>query len=228
MLRIRTDSFKRQAARLMDLRKWPNAEKFWRTQAKGVMREVISLTPPGGAGGVRGMAAKKRGEATIHRDLGRLFRPVTRQAEATVTTEAQAASIHSGARNKYGYVGRTLADDKKHAIFRPVLTAYRKDKIRKVGNLAAGFNRAAAKMGYKPPAWIWRHKAPGDVSLRVTARGIYFRATNRVRYASSVANLEKRIQAGVNSQTAKLYRQVDYLVNGAARRAKFKRRGRRR
>lgn len=225
MIRIRTASFKRQAAKLMDLRQWPDAEKFWRVQARGVMSEVVNRTPPGG-GPVRGIQAKKRGEALVNADVAKLFRPVTRKDGDTITTQGRMASIHEAARNKYGRVHRNLPDEEKHPVFRPVLNAYRKDKLKRVGNLAAGFNRASARVGYKPPAWIWRHKAPGDVVLKVTSRGIYFLATNRVDYASSVTNLEKRIQAGVDAQTAKLYRQVDHFVNGAARKAKFKSRRR--
>ena len=93
-----------------------------------------------------------------------------------------------------------------------------------MGYLAAGFNRAAARTGYKPPAWIWRHHSPGDVSLRVSARGIRFLATNRVGFASTVDNLQKRIQAGVDAQAGKIRRQVDHLVKKAATRSGFKRR----
>lgn len=223
MIRIDTRSFKRKSAQLMDLRRWPDAEKFWRTQAKGVMSETVNRTPPGG-GPVRGIQAKQRGEAIIHGDMAKLFRPVTRKDPGVITSIGKVSHIHSSARNKWGRVHRDLPEDQKHMVFRPVLNDYRREKLKHVGHLAAGFNRASARVGYKPPAWIWRHKAPGDVMLRVTSRGIYFRATNRVRYASSVTNLEKRIQAGVDAQTAKLYRQVDYFVNGAARKAKLKRR----
>lgn len=223
MIRIDTRSFKRQAARLMDLRQWPNSEKFWRTQARGVMTEVVSRTPPGG-GPVRGMQAKKRGEAIVEGDIQKLFRPVTKPVPGTITSAEKLGSIHEGARNKYGRVHREL--DEKHTVLRPVLTAYRRQKMKRVGYLAAGFNRASARVGYKPPAWIWRHNSPGDVMLRVTARGIYFLATNRVDFASGVSNLEKRIQTGIDAQTSKIYRQIDHLVNGAARKAKFKNRRR--
>jgi len=214
--RIDTRNFKRQAATLMDVRRWPDARHFWARQARGVMREVIGNIPP--SQGKADLAAKRRGEAAITGDIAKLFVGVApSQAE-----NVDLASIHRRARNSRGKVPRSLGD-RRHKVSRVALRDYVREKSRsRPGHLAAGFNAGAAVAGYRPPAWIWRHQSPGSASLTVSERGIRFRATNAVRYASGVANLESRIQKGIDGQAAKIQREVIYLLEKAAAAAGFR------
>jgi hypothetical protein len=213
---VHTGPYKRQAARLMDIRRWPDAQKFWAGQAKGIMKEVIAHVPP--AWGKADLNAKRIGEAIVASDVGKLFQAV---APGAVDRSVDLASIHSGARNQKGKVPRSKGKN-KYKVSKAALTAYIKEEKSHVGYLAAGFNAAAAKVGYRPPAWIWRHSAPGSVMLRVSERGIHFRATNSVQYASKIGILQHQIQKGVNVQTSKLYRESMYLMLSAAEKAGFK------
>ncbi len=217
-IRVNTREYKRSAARLMDVRRWPNPEKFWAGQAKGVMKEVIAFVPP--SMGKANIEAKRRGEANVASDIEKLFLAVSpRRADTSVSL----AQVHAAARNSKGRVsrnkGRTPA-----LVTRSALSAYLREVKGRVGYLAGGFNAAAAKVGYRPPAWIWRHRSPGSVRLRVSARGIQFRATNAVDYASGVAALESRIQRGIDAQTGKLRRETEYLLARAARASGFRNR----
>jgi hypothetical protein len=212
---VHTGPYKRQAARLMDLKRWSGVEAFWKAQAKGVMKEVIAYIPPGQ--GKADLGAKKRGEGAVEGDLQKLFEGVSPQrAEQT-----DLAPIHDRHRNARGKV-IGVRKNAQYKVPRAALTAYIRETKTHVGYLAAGFNAAAAKVGYRPPAWIWRHHSPGSVSLRITDRGIRFLATNAVPYASKIAILERQIQKGITAQTSKIRREVDFLLKRQAKAAGFK------
>lgn len=217
-LRVYTASYKRQAARLMDVRRWPNAQRFWAGQAKGIMKEVIAYVPP--SMGKADLNAKRRGEAIVASDIAKLFIAVSPgQAQETALD-----SLHQQNRNAKGKVSRNKGKN-RYRVSRAALTAYVRETKQSVGYLAGGFNAAAARVGYRPPAWIWRHQSPGSVMLKVSERGIRFRATNSVEYASKIGILERQIQKGINAQTAKLWRETKHLMLQAAKSAGFQTRG---
>lgn len=217
-LRINTTNYRRQVQRLMDIRRWPNVQKFWAGQAKGVMKEVIAYVPP--SKGKATLEGKRRGEEAVASDIAKLFIGVTpRRAK-----ETDIKSLHQRHRNAKGRVGRDLGQN-RYKVPRAALNAYIRETKKSVGYLAGGFNAAAARVGYRPPAWIWRHQSPGSVVLRISDRGIRFRATNAVDYASQIGVLERRIQKGINAQAAKIERETRHLLIRAARGAGFKTRG---
>ena len=86
-------------------------------------------------------------------------------------------------------------------------TAYKrfsKALNKRVGWMAAGWNQAAALLGYRPPAWIWRHSAPGYGTLTVDDQGVRIKMTNAVRYASQVGDMRRRVQYALDSQAKKM------------------------
>lgn len=210
-LRIHTQTFKRQAARLADIRTWPSAHSFWARQAKGVMKEVIANVPP--SQGKADLSAKRAGERAIETDIGKLF--VAASGRNPIQPVA-IASIHQSARTDKGRVAGRSRGKNRHRVSKAALQAQMRDAKKGVGNLAAGFLPAARAVGYNPPAWIGRHSAPGSVSLRITSHGIRFRAINNVAYANKVVFLQSRIQKGVNRQTSKIFLEVEYLLGKAA------------
>jgi hypothetical protein len=93
------------------------------------------------------------------------------------------------------------------------LRQYIKDIQELVGWLSAGWNQAAATMGIKPPQWIWKHPAPGAVQIVEDELGIRITATNAVKFASAIRDLERRIQYALNAQADAMQRRTDdYLV----------------
>lgn len=170
-------------------------------QARLVLRNVVELTPPGKPG-VKGTAAKKLGEASVKGDVRRLFSPV-RKAQAE---ETALASIHQQARNNKGRVPKRVG---KHRVYSADFNRYLRAQVQKVGSLAGGWNEAARKLGYNPPAWIRRHNSPGSAEVRVGNEKLSVTMTNRVDYASDQKGLERRIDLALRKQEQNLVRQVD-------------------
>lgn len=54
-----------------------------------------------------------------------------------------------------------------------------------VGFLASGWNVAAAKLAFKPPQWMWRHKGEGDMREVTTSDRLEIDAINRVGFANN-------------------------------------------
>lgn len=210
---VDTRKFKRQSARLMDMRQWQGAENFWRQQGSGVMKEVINRMPPSRRRA--NVAAKKSGENAVEGDIRKVFQAVHPSRAENVDL----AAVHRAHRNARG---RTRRAKPRRQVKAAVLNAYIREKKKQVGYLAAGFNAAAAKVGYKPPAWIWRHRAPGSMKLRTSTRGIRIKATNRVGYAPRIVRIDAKVQSGINTQANKIRRQVDYLLKRQARKVGFR------
>lgn len=216
-LKIYRAEFQRQAARLADIRSWPDAHTFWARQAKGVMKEVIANVPP--AMGKADLAAKRIGEKAVERDIGKLFVAVSAQGRTPAPVAME--SIHQAARTDKGRVAGRSRGRNRHRVSKAALQAYMRDAKKGVGQLAAGFLPAANAVGYRPPAWISRHSAPGSVSVRITSHSLRFRAVNNVAYANKVTFIQSRIQRGINRQTAKIFLEVEHLLWKAAGASRF-------
>ncbi|HEV7405156.1 MAG TPA: hypothetical protein VGO11_19590 [Chthoniobacteraceae bacterium] len=99
--------------------------------------------------------------------------------------------------------------------------SYQKEAIGKVGILAAGWNRAAEMLGYRPPAWISRHgTSRGQSYLLVTATGVRLGIINAVPYVSAVKHIQSDVQLALNDQAGALERRLqEFALKKAAREA---------
>ncbi len=185
-----------------------------REQARGVLREVIALTPPGRPG-VSGNA-RSRGAAKVKADILKLVRGTN--AEARVE-RLDIAQIHA-ANRRGGRVTSSITP--RIRVPASALRAYIQRKQKRVGRLASGWNTAAARLGYRPPAWIWRNDGPGSIEIRVTDKDLVIRATNQVAYASEISMLNRRIQTALNIQRNKMERRLAYFMKQSAARSGFK------
>lgn len=81
---------------------------------------------------------------------------------------------------------------------------------KKLGIAASGWNLAAAKLGVKPPEFIWRHGGAGGFQLLVTDQSIRIRMSNRVDFASKIPrmNWNRVIQNALNAQTNQMMKVV--------------------
>lgn len=184
-----------------------------REQAKGVIREVIALTPPGRPGATK---ARGRGAAKVKADILKVVKGTSSEAKVQ---RRDIAAIHASRRRR-GRVTREL--NPRVLVPMDALRAYIKQKQARVGHLASGWNVAAAKLGYKPPAWVWRNEGAGAIQIRVTDKDIRIRATNRVAFASEISMLNRRIQAALNIQRNKMERRLASYLKRAAARSGFK------
>ena len=210
--RVNTRAFMATAARFLATSKRDHLVVM-REQAKGVSREVIALTPPGRPGMTGG---RSRGTAKVKADILKLVKGTNAEAKVQRT---DIAALHASRRRR----GRVTS------VIRPrilvpmdALRAYIRQKQTHVGHLASGWNTAAARLGYQPPAWIWRNDGPGAIEIRVTARDIVIRATNRVPWASEISMLERRLQTALNIQRGKRERRPASSPAKAAARSGFR------
>ena len=184
-----------------------------REQAKGVIREVILLTPPGRPGSNSG---RSRGAAKVKADILKLVKGTN--AEAKVQRR-DIAAIHASRRRK----GRVTAElNPRIVVPMEALRAYIQAKQKRVGHLASGWNTAAARLGHRPPAWVWRQDGPGAIEIRVTDKDLVIRATNQVPYASEISMLNRLIQTALNLQRNKMERRLAHYLKQAAVRSGFK------
>jgi hypothetical protein len=121
--------------------------------ARGFVKEVVDITPPAGKG-KRGSAAKKAGEAAIKSDLARVMIGVRARKNVTLQDPRE---IHQRLRDLR--TGRINPRNLKHPypVDAGALRSLQRELLGKVGELAAGWNAGAEKLGVKLPAWVTRH-----------------------------------------------------------------------
>lgn len=173
-----------------------------KTQARGILRSVIAVTPPSGwdssAGEMTtGGDAKRRGEKAVLNDLAKIMRSYSGKKP----DPSSPASIHRSYRqSSTGRVGKDLGKG-KFKIPTAILRAYKEEKKKMVGFLASGWLPAARKLEkVRFPAWIGRHSAPGSAILSVGPKGISFRASNEVKFAGHMKDMQRRVDYAVNLQ----------------------------
>lgn len=109
-----------------------------------------------------------------------------------------------------------LVESKTYAWFRKRVQA-------RVGLLAGGWNRAAERLGYNPPAWIRRHGAErGGIDISLAGEKMRIVISNQVKFAGNVKGLERRVQKAINLQTRAMLRRVEFAEKKAAKRAGFR------
>ena len=187
--------------------------------ARGFVKEVVGITPPAGKG-KRGSAAKKAGEASIKYDLARVMIAV--RAAKNVTLQDPRA-IHQRLRDLR--TGRINPRNLKHPY--PVdvsaLRSLQRELLARVGELAAGWNAGAAKLGAKLPAWVSRHgSGRSAISVVDSIRLFRITLTNAVKYVTNVADYGRRIQSAIGIQAAKMERKADFLLTRALKRSGWK------
>ena len=187
--------------------------------AKGFVKTVVEITPPAGKG-KRGSAAKKAGEASILHDLARVM--VAARARKGVTLQDPRA-IHQRLRDlRTGRINpRNLKQP--YPVDAGALRSLRNELLKRVGELAAGWNAGAAKLGVKLPAWVTRH-GPRRSAVAVVNSFRQFRITliNAVKYVTNVADYDRRIQSAITIQANKMRRQAEFLLTRALKRGGWK------
>jgi hypothetical protein len=186
--------------------------------AKGFVKGVVAITPPAGKG-KQGTAAKKAGETAIINDLAR----VMIAARARQVTLQDPRAIHQRLRDlRTGRINpRNLK--KPYPVDASALRSLRNELLALVGELAAGWNAGAAKLGAKLPVWITRHGSRRSaISITNTARLFRIMLINAVKYVTSVDDYDRRIQSAITIQANKMRRQAEFLLARALKRAGWK------
>ena len=186
--------------------------------AKGFVKTIASITPPGSQGAT-GSTAKKQGEAAISNDLAKVMKAVRSKRNAQLQSPQD---IYKRFRDqRTGRINpRNL--QKPYPVPGAEFNALKKTLLGRVGWLASGWNAAAQKLGVRLPAWISRHGTGAGVII-VTSDGRRFRIeiSNAVKYAGSVKDLDRRIQKAVTYQANAMQRQADFQLHKAVKKAGF-------
>lgn len=121
-------------------------------------------------------------------------------------------SLHAGVRNARGRV-KPSQPVRQVIVNEGTLNAYIRRRQRNVGILAAGWNAAARRFGYKPPAWIAKHGTTDGSAMPVKgADKFYFELRNAVGYGAAHA-----IQDKVNRVLRYRKRAIQAAAAGALR-----------
>jgi len=187
--------------------------------ARGFTKEVVAITPPAGKG-KRGSAAKKAGEAAIKADLARVMSAAARRKGVALQDPRE---IHKRLRDlRTGRINpRNLK--RPYPVDAVALRSLRRELFARVGELAAGWNAGAQKLGVKLPAWVTRHGGQRSaVDVLNSARHFRITLTNAVKYVTTVATYDRRVQSAINIQARKMQRQADFLLTRALRQAGWK------
>ena len=211
--KLDTRAFMETAARFLAGSK-RDALTVMKQQAKGIIKEVIAITPPGSAR-VSSAQARARGAAKVKADILKVVKGVEpeRAQEENIESVVQPRRVR-------GRIGSPVTP--RILVPKDKLAAYIKMRQKHVGFLASGWNEAAARFGLKPPAWVWRNSGPGAVEISQTDKDITIRATNSVAFASEISRLRSRLQQALNMQRNKMERQLRDFMQKAGRKAGFK------
>lgn len=177
--------------------------------AKGFVKDIIAISPPGSKG-VSGSAAKKAGERAIAADVAKLLIPAASPGGPNAKSRGQLADFHRSHLSK----GRVRIAESGRGIAKPQDIAWFIRSLQKlVGWLAAGWNAAAVKLDVNVPAWVKRHgNRFGEHSIIATATVVRIELSNTVSFIGDVKAYDRRVQAAINYQGKKMQRQSDALL----------------
>jgi hypothetical protein len=217
-LTIKSETLSGSLARILATTK-REAPIVLREQGRGILRHLQAHTPPGHSG-VTGQSAKQHGEKKIESDIRKVMYGVKKRV---IGMRTDIAAIHREARNpRNGRVARTRGQE-KIAVSASALNTYIGSKKKMVGFLASGWNSAAAKLGVKPPQWMWRHKGEGSIREAVTETSITITATNSVGFASkAITQKDRLLRFAYNAQKSANDRRWENFMATQAKRAGLK------
>jgi hypothetical protein len=186
-----------------------NGDVVMKEAARGVVRRIIAETPPARPGKT-GKAAHNAGKKTVAAQIGKIMVGVpANQAQHTNIRE-----LHKAARVE----GRIKGPKKENRYKVPIraLRAFIKAAQARVGQLAAGWKKAAQKLRVNVPAWIAKHNADGDGEVKTTPQGIKIILRNSVGYASGLRNMKRRIARALRGQEKAMANRLRNMVEQAA------------
>ena len=93
------------------------------------------------------------------------------------------------------------------------LRTLKRELLKRVGELAAGWNAGVQKLGVKLPAWVARHgSSRSSAAVINTFRVFRIILTNAVKYVTKVDAYDRRIKSAVNIQGKKMQRRAEFLL----------------
>ena len=185
-------------------------------QARGVLNTLLLVMPPSTTK-VRGVKAKKRGEAAIASDVRSVFSGSTPK-RAEVSSMGEMVRVLNSKR-RVGQI-RIRRAVKQTRASRSMIREFIKKKQKYVGYLASGWATAARGLGkIRIPNWIGRHSAPGITVIVAKNTSVSATLSNMVDWAHHMHRIDARIAYAVRYQTGKMNRRVKHFVEKAIKAA---------
>lgn len=185
-------------------------------QARGVLNTLLLVMPPSTTK-VRGVKAKKQGEAAIASDVRKVF---------VGSTPNRAEVNNMGEMNRILNSKRSLGKIRirrgvaQTRASRSMIRDFIKSKQKWVGYLASGWATAGRGLGkIRVPNWIGRHAAPGITVIDARNTSVSATLSNMVDWAHNIHRIDTRIAYAVRYQTGKMNRRVKYFVDKAIKAA---------
>lgn len=223
------DAFARDVGRFALLTGRSFGEEL-KTQAKGVMKNIVKVTPPF-HGGLKIADARRAGENAISRDLTRIFRSVPLKGSRRVThlfgkphpaapwivpekeRHPDVLGIYEQTK-RLDRKGRRARYEKPLYVDELKYNALQRRLEKRVGFLGGGFAMAATGLGVPLPAFMKRHagSAPGQLRMQLEGDELFIIIQNDVRYAANVDDFARRVRYALEMQQGKMERQIPYLL----------------
>lgn len=223
------DAFARDVGRFALLTGRTFGEEL-KVQGRGVMRNIVKVTPPFRVGSTV-VQAKRSGEQSIESNVMRVFRgrPLVGSRRVThlfgkphpaapwvVPTKEKHPDVVSIYRRHWKSNTKTRNANYKKPLYvdQAKVDALLRMLDKRVGWLGGGYGEAARGLGVELPAFMKRHSsaAPGDLQMKLEGDQLFIRITNRVSYGRDLNGYVRRVEWAVLVQREKMERQIPYLL----------------
>lgn len=213
---LRIEAFQKAAALAFSLSK-RDSETYMKEQIKGVLTNMLFLTPPN-KGSTRGVKAKQIGEKAIKRDVRAVF-VGNNSGKVQVTSMSQMSAVMKQNKRAGGGIRAKKRVIRVRASSK-LIADYIKAKQERVGFLVSAWSTAARQVGgIRTPLWISRHSAPGGTKLHQVPDGVSASITNAVEWADSVYGHRARLNLALQIQTRNMNKKSNHFLEKIA--AKF-------
>lgn len=219
------DRFNRSLIGILEHSRKP-VEEVMMKQARLIIERVFDITPPAGRA-KRGVAAKKAGQKTVAGNIQKVLVGVPvgmDRKRLSAVTEGDITKTHTMARVAGRVRGARRSGKNLVRVPTGKLKTYIKKRQKAVGMLAAGWNKAASKLGARTrywPGYARDHNPPSvaDVQLGKDVIRIYFE--NKVRFAGGVGVMPRRLEWALKRQASN-NEKIIAAFKGGARRSGFR------
>ncbi len=190
-----------------------------RQGGRGAIRYLYAITPPASASGIAfnldgTSEARRRGYATIERDMNKIFVPVRLKGKRK---EQHSLEDMQRIHNKHLQYKRPGAKMRRYGPpnyvdrrkFNQMVTTLRSH----VGRLASGWNAAGLALGITPPSWIGRHgTSRGTFQAEYNGDLLYIESVNLASPHAPVEELRRRVPYAVRYAMNDMHRQTVFLM----------------
>ena len=195
----------------------------------GIVRRAQAITPPASKNSARANAQpgsrrpvltqedKRRGESFLHADLMAVFSGTktngSRKSKSAALGDIE--RIHDRLFLKKT-PGRLMQSDRpdgqKYEVDSASLTRLEAKLKKRIGWVAAGFNRGCKALGVTPPAWVNNKSGYGAASVKLTGLNQHVLITNSGIPDKMLSELQRRVNWATRAQMKGMDREIKAIA----------------